>query len=331
MPDLLLWRRLTNTDFNAMNGQASPRGEGGGAMHVALGVNSGKLDVAGFLGIRLAKDKDQSKRVRTVGEGGSGGSLIFRRDADRRRGEWTIADQYSHRHPMWSTSAGFPSAFVANDAPVLLVFRIGGRFHVRLESMRGLARLSRQIPAPVLAQSKGVAPIDGTMLDLFPARFNRSLADLEQAAAGSDDPAAAFDPRDEEDGRRRILAAVVRRQGQRGFRRDLLKAYDGRCAITGETSVWVLEAAHIAPYRGTKSNHPSNGILLRADVHTLFDLHLISIDPHTGRVRTSFRLAATAYASFDGKMARSPARKAAKPNRVALANHYRAFEAGAAI
>jgi hypothetical protein len=41
----------------------------------------------------------------------------------------------------------------------------------------------------------------------------------------------------------------------------------------------VLEAAHIKPYRGEQDNHPENGLLLRSDIHTLFDLDLLGIDP----------------------------------------------------
>src|ERR1700722_13744752 len=42
---------------------------------------------------------------------------------------------------------------------------------------------------------------------------------------------------------------------------------------------WVLEAAHITPYMGASTNSLLNGLLLRADIHTLFNLGLISIDP----------------------------------------------------
>lgn len=44
--------------------------------------------------------------------------------------------------------------------------------------------------------------------------------------------------------------------------------------------VSILEAAHINPYRGEGDNHPDNGLLLRADIHTLFDLDLLGIEPN---------------------------------------------------
>ena len=49
--------------------------------------------------------------------------------------------------------------------------------------------------------------------------------------------------------------------------------------------VAVLKATHIMPYRGEETNHPSNGLLLRADLHTLFDVGLLTIDPKTMTVR----------------------------------------------
>ena len=46
----------------------------------------------------------------------------------------------------------------------------------------------------------------------------------------------------------------------------------------------MLEAAHISPYRGEDDNHVENGLLLRSDIHTLFDLDLLGIDPERLRV-----------------------------------------------
>ena len=50
-----------------------------------------------------------------------------------------------------------------------------------------------------------------------------------------------------------------------------MDAYGGRCAITGYDVEEALQAAHIVPYLGPQSNTVNNGLLLRADVHNLFD------------------------------------------------------------
>jgi putative restriction endonuclease len=86
------------------------------------------------------------------------------------------------------------------------------------------------------------------------------------------------------DDRDRILQAIRRRRGQRAFRDAIRTRYGDRCVVTGCTLVDVLEAAHISPYRGETDNNPANGLLLRADIHTLFDLDLLAIEPSTFRV-----------------------------------------------
>jgi putative restriction endonuclease len=88
-----------------------------------------------------------------------------------------------------------------------------------------------------------------------------------------------------EDRRERVPRAVVIRRGQRVFRDELLRVYGRRCVVTGTTLVALLEAAHISPYRGDQTDRAENGLLLRADIHTLFDLHLLTIDAHDDTVR----------------------------------------------
>jgi putative restriction endonuclease len=69
------------------------------------------------------------------------------------------------------------------------------------------------------------------------------------------------------------------RPGQGGFRLGLLDAYGGRCAITGENIVPVLEAAHIQPVEHSGSNEIANGLLLRSDMHKLYDDGLLGVLP----------------------------------------------------
>jgi hypothetical protein len=110
-----------------------------------------------------------------------------------------------------------------------------------------------------------------------------------------------------EDARKRILTAIVSRQGQGAFREQLLAAYRQSCAVTGCDVVEVLEAAHIFAYRGPKTNHVTNGLLLRADIHTLFDLRLLAVHPTDHRLVVSRRLKGTAYDALDGQIIRLPA------------------------
>jgi putative restriction endonuclease len=82
-----------------------------------------------------------------------------------------------------------------------------------------------------------------------------------------------------------------------------------------------LEAAHICPYRGEHTNHVTNGVLLRADLHTLFDLGWITIDAESLTVLTSPRLQGSTYADLAGRPLRRPIDAAKHPSKEALAWH----------
>lgn len=116
-----------------------------------------------------------------------------------------------------------------------------------------------------------------------------------------------------EDARERILTAITRRRGQAVFRSRLLVAYRGQCAISDCRVEAVLEAAHIVPYRGQHTNETSNGLLLRADLHTLFDLDLMRIDPDARSVILDATLRGSIYDEFDGRPLRLPERANDQP------------------
>ena len=73
------------------------------------------------------------------------------------------------------------------------------------------------------------------------------------------------------------------------------------CAVTGCTVTRVLEAAHLRPYRGKHTNHVTNGLLLRADIHTLLDYELLAPEPETRAVVISKLLVSTQYEELSGR------------------------------
>lgn len=125
---------------------------------------------------------------------------------------------------------------------------------------------------------------------------------------------------EEETARIRVLREIALRRGQGVFRTEMLIAYESRCAITGESSPEVLEAAHIDPYSAGGVSRVSNGVLLRADLHTLFDLHLITITER-GIIRVSPDIQSGSYGEFHGRKARLPKVKAHRPNPKLLRQH----------
>ena len=134
-----------------------------------------------------------------------------------------------------------------------------------------------------------------------------------------------FDPQKIEDTRKKITASIVQRQGQKEFRLNLLNAYDNCCCISGFKVLAVLEAAHIVPYRGSQTSIVTNGLLLRADLHTLFDLYLISINPNTLKVAVASQLANSQYIEFVDQPIRQPTVDAYKPSFQGLQWHYQMF------
>ena len=88
-----------------------------------------------------------------------------------------------------------------------------------------------------------------------------------------------FDASTEADARDFVMRVIAKRQGQPDFRKQLIRAYDGRCAVTECSVLEVLEAAHIKPFSKSGPNQTANGLLLRSDLHKLFDLGYLSVTP----------------------------------------------------
>lgn len=82
---------------------------------------------------------------------------------------------------------------------------------------------------------------------------------------------------------------VFPRIGQGAFRVLVTEAYQRRCAITGEKTLPVLDAAHIKPFAQEGPNRTSNGLLLRQDLHTLFDKGYMTVDENF-RIEISKRI-----------------------------------------
>lgn len=135
------------------------------------------------------------------------------------------------------------------------------------------------------------------------------------------DESGYFRPESVEDQRNRVLRSIVQRQGQREFRAALLEAYQRKCAMTGCGVVDVLEAAHIHRYMGRDTNIVSNGLLLRADVHTLFDLYLVCVDTSSMRICVAPSLAGSSYERLVDRPLAIPTRTENMANLTLLARH----------
>lgn len=122
------------------------------------------------------------------------------------------------------------------------------------------------------------------------------------------------------------LAEVKVRRGQAEFRVKLLAAYSRRCAVTGSRVVELLESAHIVPHAEETNYRTSNGLLLRADIHTLYDLHLLSIDDKCS-IHMSEVLKGTEYWAHIGKtLAVLPDNFRDQPSPTSLASRHERFK-----
>jgi putative restriction endonuclease len=115
------------------------------------------------------------------------------------------------------------------------------------------------------------------------------------------------------------------RLGQRAFQAVVLDAYHGRCAITGDKIRPVLQAAHIRPVTAGGEHRVDNGLLLRSDVHTLFDRGYLALDLRhrllvSRRLREEYSNGEEFYARA-GERVLLPDQRVDRPNREYLEWH----------
>lgn len=141
--DQILWKFLTWTDFNAMNGGFATD-QGGSAKHIAL-PPSRREDIGDFFDVPDPGSQGDPVRheieVEPVqGIPGSDGPIILRCKPDRRGGEWRIADQDQNRYELWKPKHGFPRAdkwdteeeYYDDNPPIIYFIKdTDGDFHAR--------------------------------------------------------------------------------------------------------------------------------------------------------------------------------------------------------
>lgn len=111
------------------------------------------------------------------------------------------------------------------------------------------------------------------------------------------------------------------RPNQSMFRVMLLSSYDKTCAITSSKVVQTLEAAHIRPYAYQKIDTIHNGLLLRADVHRLFDTGLIGVNTNHMEAIVSSKLIGTEYEQYAGEPLNLPEDNQVRPSVTLLDEH----------
>jgi hypothetical protein len=118
-----------------------------------------------------------------------------------------------------------------------------------------------------------------------------------------------------------VEATVRRRRGQREFRFKLMEKFGEICAFSGEQPPQVLEAAHINSFAQTGEHHLNGGLLLRRDIHSLFDANLITVNPNSWRIQIAPRLQSfETYKPLDGRSLFVP--EGSRPNSELVKSHF---------
>lgn len=130
---------------------------------------------------------------------------------------------------------------------------------------------------------------------------------------------------EEKDPEARRFVRALQRERQSKFRQSLIAAYSGTCAVSSTDVVDALQAAHIDPYRGRRSQVVQNGILLRADIHLLYDANLIAIEPETHVLRLADAIRGSVYEQYAGRAIMTPKDQELRLSDELLNRHYEQF------
>lgn len=117
--------------------------------------------------------------------------------------------------------------------------------------------------------------------------------------------------------RQKKTTKITPRIGQGTFRGKISQVYNNKCCVSGESTAELLEAAHIQPYINEHSNHIQNGLLLRVDIHKMYDNGLLYIDEHY-EIHISSLIKSTHYLQLQGKKISIPENTSLQPSKNAL-------------
>jgi putative restriction endonuclease len=156
----------------------------------------------------------------------------------------------------------------------------------------------------------------------YSTRDEEGMKLWENVLAARDEQQIGFSDREERYGEPVLIRP---RLGQGAFRLLVTDLYSRRCAITGERTLPALEAAHIKPYAEGGEHAGSNGILMRRDVHSLFDAGYVTVTKDhrfevSRRIREEFENGRHYYA-LHGTSVALPNSVELRPNADALVWH----------
>ena len=157
------------------------------------------------------------------------------------------------------------------------------------------AKIDREVWAKYFDESRNELDSSRLRDDLAHHEF---IDPLTFVVEDQSEPMDAYKPIQDEDKRQAYARRV--RKGQSRFRKALHTLYGSRCAFTGTDEESVLEACHIISHAKTGDNSLDNGLLLRSDIHVLFDEHLMTLANDGQRILVHKDITAPEYAKLNG-------------------------------
>lgn len=203
--------------------------------------------------------------------------------------------------------------------------RYGSTFHALRDAIT-LKELQRAVLRP--SDQMSIKELDPTLIEKHLAAIAETSLLFEHHAASITDSGSTTIPDEGNDGsrieaRKRVLRVIEARRGQAAFRRRLVRRYGLACQISGCKFPRLIEAAHVDPYSSSENNGGDNGLLLRTDLHTLFDLGFLGINPHSLKVSVHPDLADAGYGDFNDTELRL--KDGRRPRSAALARRWNFF------
>jgi putative restriction endonuclease len=167
--------------------------------------------------------------------------------------------------------------------------------------------------------------ISGSLLDLDRVEGKELLERSMAQRSPAEERQRPSTPLEAERPRYGTAQLILPRLGQGSFRLAVTDAYEGACCVTGERSLPALEAVHIRPWAQGGTHDLGNGLLLRRDLHRLFDLGYLSVGSDH-RLLVSTRLgeefgSGCAYLDLEGRQLAVPRDPAHAPSSEALTWH----------
>jgi HNH endonuclease len=297
------------------------------------------IDWLNGIDYRAFKNKPEIKRAlieANEGKGGGGAVYIWRFCREIRQGDVVVANDGLSRVVGIGRIA---SGYLPPDDRRNPNRTQDGHRHARLVDWRVVDAVdlpSKLFNQPTVHALTGdqCGKIVLAYIEAYPHLKNVINGLFDQSSADRLGPAAEEGQTEEDDiyapllgdNREKAWRAIKMRRGREQFRNDLFERYGKRCLVTGCAVEDVLEAAHIDPYRDKGHNHPGNGLVLRADIHTLFDLDLLGVEPETLEIELHPTIAEE-YKSFATK--KLGCEGSLRPLRDALSRRYKKFKDGA--